>query len=205
MWKLSLPVLLAAVAPLASAQDYNTSAPFTLKVTTPSNSTINGQYLEACHAGAAIEELCLAGTDGTPGDYNTYNLNTTTNYGNQKFETGILTWTLHGADFNVSEGLVFAPSLTSNVVAPEFEPAESYNFLLGFDCEDRLFMYSGYYDETTFTPDALPTQVDPVPLYRWYACYTYSLGYYYQSLAWVTVGEPVNPTCEAVNVTRTFV
>lgn len=39
---------------------------------------------------------------------------------------------------------------------------------------------------------------------QWYACYTYSTGYYYHTLAWVPAGEPSNPTCEAVNVTRTF-
>lgn len=206
MWKITIPTLFAAVASLASAQDYNTSAPFTLKITSTTNSTINGQFLEACHAGAAIEQLCLAGTDGTPSDYNTYNLNTTaTDISDEEFETGILTWELQGADFNVSEGLVFAPGLTSNVVAPEFEPAESYDFLVGFDCEDKLFIYSSYYDETTFTPDTVPTSVTPEPLYQWYACYTYSSGYYYHVLAWVTVGEPINPTCEAVEVERVFV
>ncbi|KAJ4391569.1 hypothetical protein N0V93_005188 [Gnomoniopsis smithogilvyi] len=188
MWKLTIPTLLVAVASLASAQEYNTSAPFTLKVTSTTNSTIN------------------AGTDGTPSDYNTYNLNvSTSSSSDQEFETGILTWVLHGADFNVSEGLVFSPSLTSNVVAPEFEPAESFSFQVGFDCEDKLFIYSSYYDETSFTPGTTPTSVDPVPLYQWYVCYTYNEGYYYQSLAWVTVGEPINPTCEAVEVERIFI
>lgn len=207
MWKLTIPTLLAAMASLASAQEYNISAPFTLKVISTSNSTINGQYLEACHAGAAIEELCLGGTDGTPSDYNTYNLNVSTEatFSDEEFETGILTWTLQGDDFSVSEGLVFNPSLTSNVVAPEFEPAESFEFLVGFDCEDKLFIYSSYYDETSFTPSTVPDSVDPEPLYRWYACYVYNGGYYYQALAWVTVGEPINPTCEAVEVERVFV
>lgn len=206
MWKLTITTLLAVVAPLASAQDYNISAPFALKLTSPTHPSVDGQFLAACHAGAAIEELCLAGKGSNPSDYDTYNLNTTTtDDSDEKFETGILTWTLHGSGFNVSEGLVFTPSLSSNVVAPQFEPAEYYSTMLGFDCEDRMFIYSEYYDEASFKPGTLPTEVTPVPLYHWYACYTYSLGYYYQVLAWVTVGKPINPTCKAVNVVRVFV
>ncbi|KAJ4416408.1 hypothetical protein N0V82_006750 [Gnomoniopsis sp. IMI 355080] len=207
MWKVTVPTLLAAVASLASAQEYDTSEPFTLKLISKANSTINGQFLASCHAGAAIEELCLAGTDGTPDDSNTYNLNITTSAdsSDQEFDTGILTWLLQGSGFNVSEGLVFSPSLTSNVVAPEFEPAESYAFQVGFDCEDRLFIYSSIYDEACFTAGEVPTAVTPVPLYQWYACYTYNGGYYYHVLAWVTEGEPINPTCEAVEVKRVFI
>lgn len=164
--KFTVPTALALTATLASAQEYNTSKPFTLKLTS-SNSTINGQFLDACHAGAAIEELCLAGTNGTANAYNTFALNTTDNsgYSGEEYETGVLVWTLEGANFNESEGLVFNPSLSSNVVAPEFEPSYSNDYV-GFDDDDNMFIYSSYYDESEFTAGVYPTEVTPEPLYH---------------------------------------
>ncbi|CAN8097076.1 unnamed protein product [Discula destructiva] len=204
MWKLTIPSFLAATAPLASAQAYNTSATFTLQVTTTANNTINGQYLAAYHAGAAIEVLALDGKDGAPADYNFFNLNTSSSgQGDEVFETGILVYLLQGSGFNVSEGLVFTPSLTSNVVTPQFYPSQSSDSV-GFDDEDKLFIHSSYYNERNFTAGAYPTEVARVPLYQWHACYTYTGSYYYQTLSWVVEGTPINPTCVPVNVTRTF-
>lgn len=166
MWKLTPAILAAAAAAsLAAAQTYNTSAPFTLSLTGADNATINGQFLEAAHAGAAIEVLALAGTDGTPTDYNTYNLNVTADYSGEALATGNLVWTLHGADADESEALLFIPTVTSNVLVPEFQPGSSYQYV-GFDDEDKLFLYSGYYDESTFVAGTYPTQVAPVPLYH---------------------------------------
>ncbi|KAF3769896.1 hypothetical protein M406DRAFT_354167 [Cryphonectria parasitica EP155] len=199
------PLLLAAsAASLASAQTYNTSAPFTLELSS-SNTTIDGQFLGACHSGAAIEALCLDGTNGTATDYNTFTLNVSTSSTGNAYETGILVWVLETGDFNVSSGLVFTPPLTSNVVAPEFEPGSEGIDLVGFDDDDNLFIYSSYVDDKTFTDGTFPTEITPYPLYQWYACWTFDLAYYYQTLAWVTGGVPNNPTCVAVNVTRNFI
>lgn len=166
MTKFAIPTALALMASLAAAQDFNTSAPFTL-VLSSDNDTISGQLLGACHAGAAIEELCLSGTDTTASSYNTFTHNTTDNNvgSDEAYETGPLVWILQGSGFNVSSGLTFNPSLSSNVVAPEFVPGPS-NYYVGFDADDKLFVYSPYYDETNFTSDDYPTQVTPVPTYQ---------------------------------------
>ncbi|KAI3400982.1 hypothetical protein diail_1190 [Diaporthe ilicicola] len=198
--KFIISALFASVLSAVSAQEFNTSAPFTLKLESD-NADINGQYLGACHAGAAIEQLCLDGTDGTPVNYNTFTLNVTSSSGD--FEIGPLVWILQGSGFNLSSGLSFTQTLYSNVAVPEFTPSVSYDYV-GFDADNKLFIYSGSYDETTFVAGEYPVAVAQKPLYQWYACYTYT-GYYYNALAWATSGEPINPTCEAVNVTRTFV
>ncbi|KAG6365117.1 hypothetical protein INS49_006724 [Diaporthe citri] len=195
-----LSALLALTLSVVSAQEYNTSAPFTLKLESD-NEDLNGQFLGACHAGAAIEQLCLSGTDGTPVNYNTFTLNVTS--GSTDFETGPLVWILRGADFNLSSGLSFSQNLHSNVAVPTFTPSPSYDYV-GFDADNKLFIYSGPYDESTFVAGEYPVGAPSVPQYQWYACYTYT-GYYYHALAWATTGEPINPTCEEVNVTRTFV
>ncbi|KAJ0109306.1 hypothetical protein N8I77_007958 [Diaporthe amygdali] len=194
--KLILSALLAFTLSAVSAQDFNTSAPFTLKLESD-NDDINGQYLGACHAGAAIEQLCLDGTDGTPVNYNTFTLNVTSS------GTGPLVWILQGSGFNLSSGLSFSQTLYSNLAVPWFTPSVSYDYV-GFDADNKLFIYSGSYDESTFVAGQYPNATAQKPLYQWYACYTYT-GYYYNALAWATTGEPINPTCEAVNVTRTFV
>ncbi|ROW12067.1 hypothetical protein VMCG_00497 [Cytospora schulzeri] len=202
--KFMLSALLSLTVSSVSAQEYNTSAPFVLKLdSTVAN--ISGQYLSACHAGAAIEQLCLAGSDIPANNYGTYTLNVSlASSSDETYETGPLVWILPTSTLNVSSGLVFSHDLTSNIAVPLFEPSSSTDYV-GFDEDDKLFIYSSYYDQSTFVSGIYPTQVAPVPLYQWYACYTYNLGYYYNALAWVTSGKPDNPTCTAVNVTREFV
>lgn len=202
--KLLLSALLSLTVSLVSAQEYNTSAPFVLKLdSTVAN--ISGQYLNSCHAGAAIEQLCLEGTEVPSDNYGTYALNVSLSSSSEgTYETGPLVWTLQTTTLNVSSGLVFTQTLDSNIAVPIFEPSSSSDYV-GFDADDKMFIYSGYYNQSTFVPGIFPTQVTPVPLYHWYACYTYSLSYYYNALVWVTSGKPDNPTCAAVNVTRVFI
>jgi hypothetical protein len=59
-----------------------------------------------------------------------------------------------------------------------------------------------YQDDTTVPPSSTGTQ--PRQVFQWYACTTYFGSYKYLALAWVTAGDPVNPTCEPVSVTRVF-
>lgn len=170
MAKFTIPALLAALGSFslqASAQDYNTSAPFVLQLSSD-NDTISGQVLGACHSGAAIEQLCLAGNDTTPASYNTFYLNVSANANvpEGQYETGMLVWILQGSGFNLSEPLTFtARTLDTNVVSPQFQPVNQGS-LLGFDDEDKLFMYSGNYDDTTFVPYESPMPITPKPLYR---------------------------------------
>ncbi|PSR90404.1 hypothetical protein BD289DRAFT_481747 [Coniella lustricola] len=203
----SLVALLSSLTGLATAQDYTSSEPFTLQLSS-SYSDVDGSFLGACHAGAAIEELCVTGTDGTPAEYNTFALNTSSADASDSdliYDTGILVWTLPASNINVSEGLIFPANLATNVVAPLFEPGSNGADVVGFDDDNLLFIYSNYVDDKNFTAGVYPAPVEPYPLYQWYACYTYYGAYYYQTLAWVTGGEPNNPTCEAVNVTRIFI
>lgn len=160
--KSMLSALLALTLSLASAQEFNTSAPFTLKLESD-NEDINGQFLGACHAGAAIEQLCLSGTDGTPVNYNTFTLNVTS--GSTDFETGPLVWILRGADFNLSSGLSFSQNLHSNVAVPTFTPSVSYDYV-GFDADNKLFIYSAPYDESTFVAGEYPVGAPSQPEYQ---------------------------------------
>lgn len=157
-------LLLGLTALQASAQDYTTSTPFTLQLTSD-DPEYDGQFLGACHSGAAIEQLCIAGNDSTPTSYNTFALNTTTG---DESGTGVLVWELQGSGFNVSEGLAFQPVVTSNVVFLVFEPGVStaVNSAVGFDEDDKLFVYSSYYDEANLTPGVYPTFLNQVPLYN---------------------------------------
>lgn len=157
-----LSVLLALTLSAVSAQDFNTSAPFTLELESD-NEDINGQYLGACHAGAAIEQLCLSGTDGTPGDYNTFTLNVTS--GSAGYEIGPLVWILRGADFNLSSGLSFSQNLHSNVAVPTFTPSPSSDYV-GFDADSKLFIYSAPYDESTFVAGEYPVSAPSQPQYQ---------------------------------------
>lgn len=169
--KPTTPALLLSLAgSLAQAQEvFNTSDPFTLSVSTDDDDTIDGQFLDACHSGAALAVLCLYGSDGTPSASNTYRLNTTSD-DTSEFEEGLLVWELEGSGFNVSEALVFTPYLTSNVVTPQFQPGApedgGYLDYVGFDDDDVLFIYSGYVDEKNFTAGTYPTSVTPYPLYQ---------------------------------------
>ena len=48
------------------AQTYSQDGPFYLKLKSD-DSSVDGQYLSACHAGAAVESLCLGGTEDPAG------------------------------------------------------------------------------------------------------------------------------------------
>lgn len=163
--KILLSALLSLTVSLVSAQEYNTSAPFVLQLDSAA-ANISGQYLSSCHAGAAIEQLCLGGTEVPSDNYGTYTLNVSV-YSNSEdtYETGPLVWILPTSTLNVSSGLVFSHSLDSNIAVPMFEPSSSSDYV-GFDADDKMFIYSGYYDQTKFVSGIYPTQVTPVPLYH---------------------------------------
>ncbi|KAJ9155053.1 hypothetical protein NKR23_g2266 [Pleurostoma richardsiae] len=196
---------LLALAASAAAQRYNTSAPFALKIES-ANATLDGVYLSSCHAGAAIEELCLAGTTA-PGSYGTYYHNTTADLDVEGFHTGPLFWNLpanvDGVLQNVSSGLSFLYRPFGSVALPLLQPG-SGEINVGFDADAKLFI-SNDLIESTFTDSSYPNYTAPFPVYQWFACFNYNLGYYYQSLGWATTGVATNPTCQPVNVTREFI
>jgi hypothetical protein len=105
--------VLALMATGVSAQFYNiTSAPFQLVVKTKGYATnpYAGAVLTACHAGAAIEALCIFDqANKTVANYNTFRFNTSI-YSSQQDNTygeqGAITWILPSAG---GEGCKFRP------------------------------------------------------------------------------------------------
>ncbi|KAI8935309.1 hypothetical protein NX059_007895 [Plenodomus lindquistii] len=198
-----------AAATLALAQSdppfYNiTSEPFHL-VATSENGTIN-TALGACHVGAALESLCLSASNSTSTPINNsavFNFNSSVySQPAEPDETvpGILTWLLRGFNFNASSSVHFTYDPTTDTVLPIIEPGSSNPQLLVFDRQDRLAI-QGYIDYTVQPP--VPGKYRS--FYRWYACQTYFSSYLYINLAWkLGPGEPENPSCVAVNVTRKF-
>ena len=118
--------LIVALAASAVAQT-NQSVPFNLKVSS-SNSSIDGRYLFTCHAGAALNALCLTTTDVT-----TVNPSTSTFYLNYTrygepvnySDSGVLVNNLKMAPGNsfpfVSEPMSLFYTAGSNVVAAWFQ------------------------------------------------------------------------------------
>ncbi|KAL3418556.1 hypothetical protein PVAG01_10272 [Phlyctema vagabunda] len=196
---------LAASTPVL-AQYTNQSAPFQL-ILVSENKTIDGTALSACHAGAAIEALCVGSKAGygvpVPSSSTTFTFNTSTSTGstvNETIgETGYVTWELRGGNFNLSSplGLTYNPS--SNVALPLLEPGYG-NTLMAFDSEGLLNIQS-------YIDDRLPPPYtgEQTAYYRWFVCKTYYTGYQYTTLAWTLGdGEPQNPTCSKVDVKRVF-
>jgi len=98
--------LIVALAASAVAQT-NQSVPFNLKVSS-SNSSIDGRYLFTCHAGAALNALCLTTTDVT-----TVNPSTSTFY---------LNYTRYGEPVNYSDSGVLVNNL-------KMAPGNSFPFV----------------------------------------------------------------------------
>lgn len=203
--KLSTVALVLGLAIGTSAQIYEVqSAPFHL-VLESENKTINGQYLAACHTGAAIESLCLAGipSPSKPGEINapTFNFNTSESYlptveGNSP--PGLITYQLRGSNFNISQPMNMQVWRATNVALLLFQPGTT-GLEVNFDCEDRMNVEFGVDDSVD------PIETSPKAYYRWYSCSTWYSGYRYVTLTWVLGNkEPQNPTCVKVNVKRVW-
>jgi hypothetical protein len=197
-----LATLLALTVSTATAQFTNQSAPFNL-ILLSHNKTLNGSALGACHEGAAIEGLCLAGNP-TPGTtYEQFQFNTSvpaSTYNATLGEPGYLTYLLRGGNFVESEAMSLTYNPASNVAVPEFTPGVYGGTLVAFD-EDAKMNIQSYVDDRVDPPVGGPVKA----YYRWYVCKTY-VGYSYATLAWV-LGDhsPQNPSCVKVEVVRVFV
>lgn len=198
--------LAAALAAFTAAQDDVASKPFRL-VLSSDVGQINGQYLAACHSGAAIESLCLTNSTSTskpdPIPAATFGFNTSAN--NQApvggGTSGILTFDLQ-ADPVIPSSLSLFVDPTTNYALPLFYPGTGPNTqLLVFDSSNKLGV-TGYVDYTTNPPTAGNT----TSYYRWYACSTYFTGYNYVNLVWALGNSvPETPGCAKVEVERLFV
>ncbi|KAF2810708.1 uncharacterized protein BDZ99DRAFT_462052 [Mytilinidion resinicola] len=196
--KTSTTIIALAAATTTLAQYTNQSAPFKLQIKSE-NETLNGNYLYACHEGAAIEGLCPANAInlGSAGA-STYNFNTSAS---TTSAVGVLTYLLQGSNFAVSEPFALSYTPSTNVAVPLFYPDTTYTEV-GFDADNKLFIEAYVDDTVTPLKDGLDKAKD---YYRWVVCETYA-GYDYYTLAWVMGKAPAqNPSCQAVDVVREFV
>lgn len=200
-----------ALAVLASspvlAQTTTQSDPFFLKISS-SNSSLDGRYLYACHSGAATETLCLgaASTPAANRDSATFFWNTTS-YDNIPSSTGVLVWNLKlaigsdGTQVVVSSPMTLQYNPGTNVAVTWFSPGyPDPRSNVGFN-NTSLFV-DAYPDDSTFQDGVYPANQVGRQATSWYACWVMAGSYYYEALAWVTSGEPRNPTCRAVNVVK---
>ncbi|KAI1342956.1 hypothetical protein F5Y15DRAFT_371472 [Xylariaceae sp. FL0016] len=181
----------------------NQSAPFNLVLSSTVNTTLNGIKLTACHAGAAVEALCLD-TTGAAASAQSYHFNISSDGQTDPnlLEAGLLTWTNTGGSLNYSQSMAFVYNTASNVAYPMFYPDTAQP--VAFTTEDLM---------------AVPATVNdaiapPVPYgtgitywdNRWAICEAYFQSYTYVALQWVLGnGEAQNPSCQAVTVKRVFV
>ncbi|KAL6708967.1 hypothetical protein ACN47E_002094 [Coniothyrium glycines] len=201
-------------ASLAKAQTsepyYNeTSAPFHLLITSEDGSinTTSG----ACHTGAALESLCLSDSNTTskpnPIDGAVFYFNTSV-YSQEPApglgKPGILTWILPGSNIGpIPSSVFFSYDPTTDITLPILQPGSDRSQSLAFDSDDKLTV-QGYIDWTADPPSGANGVWKNY--YRWFACKTYYSGYQYENLAWALGSDkPENPTCVAVNVTRSFI
>lgn len=204
--KLTIPTITLALIASTAAQYDKQSAPFYL-ILSSENKTVNGQYLSACHEGAAIEALCLAKapSPSKPGEIaaSTFAFNTSETVVTPNATLGApgwVTYELRGGNFNLSEPLGLEIEPTTNVALPLFYPGSDRATTMSFD-EKNLLNIQGYVRDTVDPP----TWGDYVAYYRWYSCMTYYTGYTYVTLTWVLgQGAPQNPTCVKVDVKRVF-
>jgi len=191
-------ILSLLLSGLVAAQDVQ-SKPFNL-VLQSSDKSLNGQQLAACHSGAAIESLCLAGSSGAK-----FFLNTTqgsTSPLKQYEPAGVLIWNLPiGGDGGVeSEPMSFYTDPSTNVALPLFEPGYGRQYVAAESKTGRLAVLS--YLDDSHTP---PTGDKVRALSNWYVCQSYYTGYQYRTLNWVLGNgsqKPQNPSCVKVEVQR---
>ncbi|TPX12139.1 uncharacterized protein E0L32_007254 [Thyridium curvatum] len=190
-------LLLGLGAAGAMAQADVQDGPYALKIVDAEDASLNGLWVDACHSGAAIDTPCFSAD--AAGRELFYHNHTATG------EAGPLI-----RYFNVDTGgdtptrvpqplsLTYVPS--TNVANGLLSVGNTDPLNVAFDAAGKLFVRD-YYDDSKFAAGERP-QPGSYDLYHWQVCWNLASSYYYQSLAWVTSGNPHNPTCVAVNVTR---
>jgi hypothetical protein len=190
--RVSSLLTLATALVTVSGQYLNQTGPFKLQIVS-TDAKYDGQYLAACHEGAAIEALCPT-TNASISSPFYYNYSDTSSFVSK---SGYLTYLLVGGNFQVFEPLSLSYNPGSNVAVPLLQPSASGQ-LIAFDSDDLLYIPGGIDD----TKDPIDPQTPSENLYRWSICQTY-VGYAYTTLAW-TLGEadPENPTCCPISVKK---
>ncbi|KAH8652211.1 hypothetical protein BX600DRAFT_516274 [Xylariales sp. PMI_506] len=197
-------VAIAASVGLVAAQEFLVqTGPFNLVLSSTVNKTLNGQILGACHAGAAVESLCLYTAVDDPSFYEFY-FNTTAPPEQGETTLGLLTWNEVGNNFVYNEPLALITNPASNLAFPLIWPDESVQQTIAFTETDALGVLVSV-DDTAKPPNVYPDG-QAVLTERWVVCETYFQGYSYTALQWV-LGDrkPQNPSCQAVTVKKVSV
>lgn len=114
----------------------------------------------------------------------------------------MLNWILLAGDLVVPSAMNFNQNSGSNIADLVFSPGYAAYKLVAF--EECGSMYIPVYQDDTVSP---PGYYDPtLKLKNWYVCLT-RYSYLYTSLVFKigVTGEPQNPSCVAVEVTREWV
>ncbi|CAI7647721.1 unnamed protein product [Penicillium pancosmium] len=175
------------------------SKPFNLVIQSE-NKAIDGQKLAACHTGAAIESLCLAGGSGSEFYLNTTEGSQAPIKGDKP--SGTLIWNLpYNGNQVESEPMSFYVDPSTNVAMPLFQPSYDEQQVM-FDKDGLMGIYS-YLDDSVTPPKDDKVKV----LKNWYVCETNYSAYQYRTLNWVLgngKAKPQNPSCVKVQVHRKF-
>ncbi|KAI0533412.1 hypothetical protein GGR58DRAFT_486885 [Xylaria digitata] len=210
--KFQKAALIGLVAAAVSAQEETQIGPFTLHIKgTKCNSTIDG-YAKICRAGVGISGLCysddkLSNTSDIANSFK-YNFKYAGFNKVDESEVGTLIWNQPYTDQDGNPALVPFPmglsyQTTSNVAAPIFGYEQDIQtvFMVGFDSKGGLFGYN-YVDDSKFDASQPPSDFTPKAYYQWALCWQYFTGTYAQSLAWIQLGTPHNPTCEPIEIIK---
>ncbi|KAG4440768.1 hypothetical protein IFR05_003755 [Cadophora sp. M221] len=189
------------------------SAPFNLIVLS-SNSTLNGTHLYSCHEGAAIQGLCTNSSrhirEGpNPRPIEPYNMRYFLNYTDgsegersptKEARSGILTWAFEHMTVSCAMKLRNGwNGFCSNVITPLFTPGDHNSDIVAFDGDNKLCIWN-WRDEAVL-PTWQNRNYEQTAYYNWYICMT-NVGYLFETLTWVSGGEPVNPSCQKVDILR---
>lgn len=203
----------ATILATAMAQDIQ-SKPFNLQLVSD-DAHLNGQYVGACHSGAAIESACI-GTQKV-----TMHLNSSSP---QSPDNGLLTWalpigmqpiiasqkyntsseqalTVLSPDPPVDSAMRLIPDPNSNVAQGIFEPGPNNGLYVNF-VDDKMVLVSTTDDTQVPVAAGQPLNID-----NWYVCDTYFTSYRYKTLSWVYGNQdakPQNPTCVKVSAKRVY-
>ncbi|KAK0710393.1 hypothetical protein B0T21DRAFT_415951 [Apiosordaria backusii] len=193
-------------ATCVKAQGYpSQSSPFFLRL----NSTdpeIDGSVIMPVHAGSIRKHLAFAQVS-IPDDRDRFFLNTSDTSEIDGVKTGILVWNLprrepmNGLDHD-SMSMKMYQIPVSNIATTSLTLGAGDSARIGFDSDNKLFYVWEYsLNDGTIPLDQIGRQRF---FYQWQVCTTYHDLYIYTDLAWNTGGEPTNPSCRPVNVTREF-
>ncbi|KAI0179795.1 hypothetical protein GGR52DRAFT_213411 [Hypoxylon sp. FL1284] len=196
---------LATAFGLTLAQNASEPAPFNL-ILQSEDSTLDGLQLGACHAGAAVEALCVHANLTDP-MFLTFFFNESAPQSDDPafLPSGLLTWTFTGGTpvFTQNTAVTFMINPASNLAFPLVWPATDVAQQFSFADGDLLAVQANI-DDTLNPPEPFDNYVTYITD-RFAVCKTYWQGYGYTALQYVLgVEKPQNPSCQAVTVKRVF-